>query len=118
MLLTGAETTRGQVRVETQQTGAGHAADTRGVQSVLQQGDTNDGATQMFGHDTLFLYFTRRAQQEQIAAINAGNTAAAAAHRTLSNLHAAKALLALADGRGHEEAAIEASRVTRLAAMA
>ena len=25
----------------------------------------------MYGHDTLFLYFTRRAQQEQIAAFSA-----------------------------------------------
>lgn len=50
----------------------------------------------MYGHDTLFLYFTRCAQQEQVAAINAGSPAAAAAHRTLSSLHAAKAVLAVA----------------------
>lgn len=61
----------------------------------------------MYGHDTLFLYFTRRAQQEQIAAINASSPAAATAHRTLSTLHAAKALLAVAtepspDGRRAE----------------
>lgn len=51
----------------------------------------------MYGHDTLFLYFTRRAQQEQVAAINATCPAAATAHRTLSRLHAAKALLAASE---------------------
>ena len=71
----------------------------------------------MLGHDTLFLYFTRRAQQEQIAAINAGSHVAAVAHRTLSNLHAAKALLALEDETGHEEA-VEAIDATRLAVSA
>jgi hypothetical protein len=49
----------------------------------------------MYGHDTLFLYFTRRARQEQVAAINASNPAAEAAHQSLSCLHAARALLAV-----------------------
>lgn len=57
----------------------------------------------MYGHDTLFLYFTRRAQQEQIAAINASSPAAATVHRTLSTFHAAKALLAVATETGSDE---------------
>lgn len=52
----------------------------------------------MHGFGSLFLYFSRRAQQEQIAAINARSAEAAAAHQQLSGLHATEALLALADG--------------------
>ena len=42
-----------------------------------------------------FSYFSRRARQEALAAINAATPAAEAAHRRLSNLHAAQALLAM-----------------------
>ena len=47
-------------------------------------------------HDTLsFSYCSRRAREEQVAAINARHAVAAAAHRKLSELHATQALLAL-----------------------
>ena len=69
----------------------------------------------MYGHDTLFLYFTRRAQQEQVAAINAACPAAEAAHRVLSHLHAAKALLVLA---GETSAAADERAAPSMAAAA
>ncbi|MGI4730604.1 MAG: hypothetical protein ACRYFW_02505 [Janthinobacterium lividum] len=49
----------------------------------------------MYGVDTLFAYYSRRARQEQVAAINARTPAAQAAHRQLSGLLAARASRAL-----------------------
>lgn len=47
-------------------------------------------------HEILsFTYCSRRAREEQVAAINARSAVAAAAHRKLSELHATQALLAL-----------------------
>lgn len=73
----------------------------------------------MYGHDTLFLYFTRRARQEQVAAINASNPAAEAAHQSLSCLHAAKALLAVINatepGAGEECEPVELPRLAKAA---
>ena len=51
----------------------------------------------MFDRENEFAYSTRRARQEEVAAINALSDAAAAAHRGLSRLYAARALLALLD---------------------
>lgn len=51
----------------------------------------------MYGVGTLFSYYSRRAQQEQVAAINARSDAAEAAHRTLSALLATRALIAALD---------------------
>jgi hypothetical protein len=42
-----------------------------------------------------FAYASRRAAQEEVAAINACHAAAAAAHRRLARLHTAAALTAL-----------------------
>ncbi|MBB4087260.1 hypothetical protein [Sphingomonas carotinifaciens] len=42
-----------------------------------------------------FTYCSRRAREEQVAAINARSAVAAAAHRKLSELHATQALIAL-----------------------
>lgn len=52
----------------------------------------------LHAHEGQFLYFARRAQQEQVASINANSVEAAAAHQRLSNLHAAKALMAALSG--------------------
>ena len=49
----------------------------------------------MFDSETEFAYVSRRARQEEIAAINATGSAAALAHRHLSRLYAARALVAL-----------------------
>ena len=67
----------------------------------------------MYGLESLFLYFSRRAQQEQIAAINARSAVAAAAHQKLSGLHAAEALLALAEQASAEPLGPRPSRDTR-----
>lgn len=44
-------------------------------------------------------YYLRRAEDEAIRALQAASEAAAAAHRRLSVLHSARAVLALAGGR-------------------
>lgn len=44
------------------------------------------------------LYHCKRAHQEQVAALNACSPAAAASHRRLAALHAAKACLLMDDG--------------------
>ena len=59
----------------------------------------------MQGYDALFHYFTRRARQEQVAAINARSRAAEKAHRRLSGLYAAQAVLAVDQAIAIERAA-------------
>ncbi len=51
----------------------------------------------MFDPKVEFAYASRRAREEAVAAINAGGIRAAAAHRELSRLYSARALLALLD---------------------
>lgn len=52
----------------------------------------------MFDHQREFAFASRRAQQEEIAAINARGAAAAAAHREMARLYATRAMLALHGG--------------------
>lgn len=49
----------------------------------------------MFDVETDFTYWSRRARQEEVAAINARSKKASRAHRRLSALQAARAVLAL-----------------------
>ena len=51
----------------------------------------------MVDHEAEFAYTSRRARQEEVAAINAAGDAAAIAHRQLSRLYVARALVALLD---------------------
>lgn len=51
----------------------------------------------MHGFDPLFLYYSRRALQEQVAAIHAASPAAAKAHERLAVLLASRAAAAGAD---------------------
>jgi len=51
----------------------------------------------MFDPQSEFLWASRRAREEEVAAINASGEAACTVHRTLSRLYAARALLALLD---------------------
>jgi hypothetical protein len=51
----------------------------------------------MFDPQIEFVYASRRAREEEVAAINASGEAAATAHRKLSRLYSARALLALLD---------------------
>ena len=49
----------------------------------------------MFDVENEFTYWSRRASQEEVAAINARTKSASRAHRRLSALQAARAVLAL-----------------------
>lgn len=51
----------------------------------------------MFDVETDFTYWSRRARQEEVAAINARTRKASRAHRRLSTLQANRAVLALLD---------------------
>lgn len=51
----------------------------------------------MYDRELEFDYCSRRARQEEVAAIQAGCDAAATAHRALARLYAARAMLMLLD---------------------
>lgn len=61
------------------------------VETLGLDSDVAPEVLTMIGFGSLFDYYSRRAQQEQVAAINAAGPRASDAHRHLSSLHAMRA---------------------------